>query len=88
MSNFVFPCKLFHIAKFPFICTNFPAAPAYGEYISQFIPYSRACGSYDNSVAANKAANKPRVLSGYVKVINVTIANMTWLTVMKSLCHK
>jgi hypothetical protein len=31
---------------FPFICTNIPAAPAYGVYISQLIRYSRACGSY------------------------------------------
>jgi hypothetical protein len=30
----------------PFICSNIPAAPAYGVYISQLIRYSRACGSY------------------------------------------
>jgi hypothetical protein len=32
--------------NFPFICSNIPAAPAYGVYISQLIQYSRACGSY------------------------------------------
>jgi hypothetical protein len=32
----------------PFICCNIPAAPGYGEYISQFIRYSRAFGSYLN----------------------------------------
>jgi hypothetical protein len=32
--------------NFPFICSNIPAAPAYGVYISQSIRYSRACGSY------------------------------------------
>jgi hypothetical protein len=36
----------FPIVNFPFICSNIPAAPAYGVYISQFIRYSRACGSY------------------------------------------
>jgi hypothetical protein len=36
----------FPIANFPFICSNIPAAPAYGVYISQLIRYSRACGSY------------------------------------------
>ena len=36
----------FSIMNFPFICSNIPAAPAYGVYISQFIRYSRACGSY------------------------------------------
>ena len=41
--------------NFPFICSNIPAAPAYGIYISQLIRYSRACGS----VAANKEATEP-----------------------------
>ena len=37
----------FPIVNFPFICSNIPAAPAYGVYIyiSQMIRYSRACGS-------------------------------------------
>jgi len=34
------------IVNFPFICSNIPAAPAYGVYISQLIRYSRTCGSY------------------------------------------
>jgi hypothetical protein len=34
------------IVNFPFICSNIPAAPVYGVYISQLIRYSRACGSY------------------------------------------
>ena len=36
----------FPIVNFPFICSNIPAAPAYGGYISQMIRYFRACGSY------------------------------------------
>ena len=32
----------FPIVNFPFICSNIPAASAYGEYISQWIRYSRA----------------------------------------------
>jgi hypothetical protein len=55
----------FPIVNFPFICSNIPAAPAYGVYISQLIRYSRACGSYqdflDKRVAANKEATEPRV---------------------------
>ena len=42
-DNFNFP-----IVNFPFICSNIPAAPAYGVYISQLIRYSRACGSYQD----------------------------------------
>ena len=34
------------IVNFTFICSNIPAAPAYGVYISQLIQYSRACGFY------------------------------------------
>jgi hypothetical protein len=34
------------IVNFPFICSNIPAAPAYGVYISQLIRYSRVGGSY------------------------------------------
>ena len=35
----------FPIVNFPIICSNIPAAPAYGVYISQFIRYSWVCGS-------------------------------------------
>jgi hypothetical protein len=31
-----------------FICSNIPAAPAHGVYISQMIRYSRACDSYQD----------------------------------------
>jgi hypothetical protein len=36
----------FPIVNFPFICSNIPAAPVYGVYISQLIRHSRACGFY------------------------------------------
>jgi hypothetical protein len=36
----------FPIVNFP--CSNIPAAPAYGVYISQLIRDSRACGSYQD----------------------------------------
>jgi len=38
----------FPTVNFPFICSNIPAAPAYGVYLSQMIRYSRACGSYQD----------------------------------------
>jgi hypothetical protein len=34
----------FSIVTFPFICSNIPAAPAYGVYIFQLIRYSRTWG--------------------------------------------
>ena len=36
----------FPIVNFPFKCSNIPAAPTYGVYISQLIRYSRDCGYY------------------------------------------
>ena len=36
------------IVNFQFICSNIPAAPAYGVYNSQLIRYFRACGSYQD----------------------------------------
>jgi hypothetical protein len=62
--------------NFPFICSNIPAAPAYGVYISQMIWYSRACCSYQDPwyrVAANKEATEPRVPFGKVEVITSKI---------------
>jgi len=38
----------FSIVNFPFICSNIPAAPAYGVYLSELIQYPRACGSYQD----------------------------------------
>ena len=35
----------FPIENFPFKCSNIPAAPVYGVYISQLIRHSRACSS-------------------------------------------
>jgi hypothetical protein len=59
--------------NFPFICSNIAAAHAYGVYISQLIRYSRACGSYQDSLdkrfAANKEPTGPKVLIGKVEVI-------------------
>jgi hypothetical protein len=34
--------------KFPVICSDIPAAAAYGVYISSLIRYSRACGFYQD----------------------------------------
>ena len=37
----------FSIVNFPYLCSNIPASPAYGVYISQLIRYARACSTYD-----------------------------------------
>jgi hypothetical protein len=63
----------FPIVNFPFICSNSPAAHAYGVYISQFIRYSRACDSYQDFLdigSANKEATEPRVPLGIFKLFS------------------
>jgi hypothetical protein len=38
----------FKIINFPNMCSNIPASPAYGIYISQLIRYARACSNYSD----------------------------------------
>jgi hypothetical protein len=68
--------------NFPSICSNIPAALAYGVYLSQLIRDSRVFCSYHDflEVAANKEANEPRVTSDQVDV-------MTLLAIKEYLCH-
>ena len=40
----------FPIVNFPFICSDIPAAPAYGVYISQLTLYSTDCASYQDFI--------------------------------------
>ena len=47
-DDFNVPIVNVPIVNFPFICSNIPAAPAYGIYISQLIRYSSSCGSYQD----------------------------------------
>jgi hypothetical protein len=61
----------FPIGNFPFICTNIPAAPPYGVYISQTIRYSRACGSYQDFL--DRGLLLTRVPFGKVEVITSNI---------------
>ena len=37
----------FHIINFPFLSSNIPSSPAYGDFISQLIRYARACSWYE-----------------------------------------
>jgi len=41
-DNFTFP-----IVNFPFISSNIPASPAYGDYILQLVHYSRTCAQHN-----------------------------------------
>ena len=54
--------------NFSFICSNSPEAPAYGVYISQFIRYSRACGSYQDFLDRGLLLTRKLMNQGFILV--------------------
>jgi hypothetical protein len=46
--RFIFWCTI----NFPYLCSNIPASPAYGVYISQLIRYARACSTHHQSLGS------------------------------------
>ena len=58
----------FPIVNFPFICSNIPAALAYGIYISQMIRYSRPCGSYQDFLERGLLLTRKLLNQGFLLV--------------------
>ena len=58
----------FPIVNFPLICSNIPAVPAYGVYISQLIRYSRACGSYQDFLDRGLLLTRKLLNQGFLLV--------------------
>ena len=58
----------FPIVNFPFICSNIPATHAYGINYSQFIRYSRACGSYHDFLYWGLMLTKKLLKQGFLLV--------------------
>ena len=58
----------FPIVNFPFICSNIPAALAYGVYISQLIRYSRASGSYQDFLDGGLLLKRTLLNQGFLLV--------------------
>ena len=56
----------FPIVNFP--CSNNPAAPAYGVYISQMIRYSRPCGSYQDFLDRGLLLKRKLLNQGFLLV--------------------
>jgi hypothetical protein len=55
----------FAIVNFPFLCSNIPLSPAYGVYITQLIPYARACFAYEDFSKRGKLLTKKLMMQGY-----------------------
>lgn len=58
----------FPIVNFPFLCSNIPASPAYGMYISQLIRYSRACSQYKHFLERCVLLTNKLLRQGYVEL--------------------
>ena len=58
----------FSIVNFPLICSNIPAAHAYGVYISQLIQYSSACGSYHDFLDRGLLLTRKLLNEGFLMV--------------------
>jgi len=54
--------------NFPFICSNIPAAPTYGAYISQLIRHSRACGPFQDFLDRGLLLKRKLLNQGFLLV--------------------
>jgi hypothetical protein len=68
----------FKIINFPIMCSNIPASPAYGVYLSQLIRYARASNNYSDflhNLISNETLNdvmsKPRSLNPYLYTFSI-----------------
>ena len=58
----------FKIINFPSMCSNIPASPAYGVYISQLIRYARASSNYSDFLKPHLHLRNRLLDQGYNKI--------------------
>ena len=58
----------FKIINFPNMCSNIPASPAYGVYISQLIRYARASSNYSDFPKRHLCLRNRLLDQGYEKI--------------------
>jgi hypothetical protein len=58
----------FKIINFPNMCSNIPASPAYGIYISQLIRYARASSNYSDFLKRHLHLRNRLLDQGYTKI--------------------
>jgi hypothetical protein len=58
----------FEIINFPNMCSNIPASPAYGVYISQLIRYARASSNYSDFLKRQFHLRNRLLDQGYEKI--------------------
>ena len=65
--------------KFPFICSNIPAAPSYGVYLSQMIRHYIACGSYQDFLDRRLLLTRKLLNQGFLLVKLKSSLRKPWL---------
>ena len=55
----------FDIVNFPYMCSNIPAKPTYGVYISQLIRICRICDNYSSFLSRHKLLTERLVRQGF-----------------------
>ena len=58
----------FKIINFPNMCSNIPASPAYGVYISQLIRYARVSSNYSDFLKRHLHLRNRLLDQGYKKI--------------------
>ena len=58
----------FKIINFPNMCSNIPASPTYGVYISQLIRYARASSNYSDFLKRHLHLRNRLLDQGYTKI--------------------
>ena len=58
----------FKIINFPNMCSNIPASPAYGVYISQLVRYARASSNYSDFLKRHLHLRNRLLDQGYKKI--------------------
>jgi hypothetical protein len=68
----------FPIVNFPFMCCNIPAAHAHIVYISQWIRYSRDCGSYHDFLDRGWLLTRKPLNQGFLVVKMKSLLRKIW----------
>ena len=55
----------FDIVNFPYMCSNVPAKPTYGVYISQLVRISRICDNFSNFVDRHRMLTERLIKQGF-----------------------
>ena len=61
----------FKIINFPNMCSNIPASPAYGVYISQLIRYARASSNYSDFLKRHLIRSLKKFIFRYQDLVEI-----------------